>query len=87
MMYLGGVTLGYFNLYPVGFKPKAEDAGSGGETVPAAEKGLHGDAGQVAGLAGSPPPATRAASCGRSPSAVGWMLSGSSAGHQSPAAQ
>ena len=28
MMYLGGVTLGYFNLYPVGFQPKTEDAGS-----------------------------------------------------------
>lgn len=27
MMYLGGVTLGYFNLYPVGFQPKTEDAG------------------------------------------------------------
>ncbi|WP_313195644.1 hypothetical protein [Shinella zoogloeoides] len=25
MMYLGGVTLGYFNLYPVGFQPKTED--------------------------------------------------------------
>jgi hypothetical protein len=24
MMYLGGVTLGYFNLYPVGFQPKDE---------------------------------------------------------------
>lgn len=28
MMYLGGVTLGYFNLYPVGFQPKTEDAQS-----------------------------------------------------------
>jgi hypothetical protein len=28
MMYLGGVTLGYFNLYPVGFQPKTEDARS-----------------------------------------------------------
>lgn len=26
MMYLGGVTLGYFNLYPLGFQPKTEDA-------------------------------------------------------------
>ena len=26
MMYLGGVTLGYFNLYPVGFQPKDEQA-------------------------------------------------------------
>lgn len=26
MMYLGGVTLGYFNLYPVGFQPKTEEA-------------------------------------------------------------
>jgi len=24
MIYLGGVTLGYFNLYPVGFQPKDE---------------------------------------------------------------
>ena len=24
MIYLGGVTLGHFNLYPVGFKPKDE---------------------------------------------------------------
>ena len=24
MIYLGGVTLGYFNLYPVGFQPKNE---------------------------------------------------------------
>jgi hypothetical protein len=24
MIYLGGVTLGYFNLYPVGFQPKEE---------------------------------------------------------------
>ena len=29
MMYLGGVTLGYFNLYPVGFQPKAESADTG----------------------------------------------------------
>ena len=28
MMYLGGVTLGYFNLYPVGFQPKDEDTGT-----------------------------------------------------------
>ncbi|WP_411034441.1 hypothetical protein [Shinella sp. BYT-45] len=26
MMYLGGVTLGYFNLYPIGFQPKTEGA-------------------------------------------------------------
>ena len=26
MIYLGGVTLGYFNLYPVGFQPKDESA-------------------------------------------------------------
>ncbi|MGQ3210043.1 MAG: hypothetical protein ACT6U0_00330 [Shinella sp.] len=26
MIYLGGVTLGYFNLYPVGFQPKDEQA-------------------------------------------------------------
>lgn len=26
MMYLGGVTLGYFNLYPVGFQPKDEQS-------------------------------------------------------------
>ena len=26
MMYLGGVTLGYFNLYPLGFQPKTEGA-------------------------------------------------------------
>ena len=26
MMYLGGVTLGYFNLYPPGFQPKTEGA-------------------------------------------------------------
>lgn len=36
MLYLGGVTLGYFNLYPVGFQPKGrtdrEDA------VPATEE-------------------------------------------------
>lgn len=25
MMYLGGVTLGYFNLYPVGFQPKTDE--------------------------------------------------------------
>ena len=24
MIYLGGVTLGHFNLYPVGFQPKDE---------------------------------------------------------------
>jgi hypothetical protein len=30
MMYLGGVTLGYFNLYPVGFQPKTEDSRSAG---------------------------------------------------------
>ena len=26
MIYLGGVTLGYFNLYPVGFQPKDEQS-------------------------------------------------------------
>jgi hypothetical protein len=26
MIYLGGVTLGYFNLYPVGFQPKEEQS-------------------------------------------------------------
>lgn len=30
MMYLGGVTLGYFNLYPVGFQPKTGDTRSAG---------------------------------------------------------
>lgn len=28
MIYLGGVTLGYFNLYPVGFQPKEEQTRS-----------------------------------------------------------
>jgi hypothetical protein len=28
MIYLGGVTLGYFNLYPVGFQPKDEQSAS-----------------------------------------------------------
>ncbi|WLS04088.1 hypothetical protein [Shinella oryzae] len=32
MMYLGGVTLGYFNLYPVGFQPKTEDTRSAGNS-------------------------------------------------------
>ena len=40
MMYLGGVTLGYFNLYPVGFQPKTEDAGSDEKAVPATEDRL-----------------------------------------------
>lgn len=31
MIYLGGVTLGYFNLYPVGFQPK--DAQSDDDTT------------------------------------------------------
>jgi hypothetical protein len=35
MMYLGGVTLGYFNLYPVGFQPKTETAGSDAKAAPA----------------------------------------------------
>lgn len=29
MIYLGGVTLGYFNLYPVGFQPKEEQPETG----------------------------------------------------------
>jgi hypothetical protein len=34
MMYLGGVTLGYFNLYPPGFQPKTEGARRETETAP-----------------------------------------------------
>ncbi len=33
MMYLGGVTLGHFNLYPPGFQPKSADAGSGEKAI------------------------------------------------------
>jgi hypothetical protein len=33
-MYLGGVTLGYFNLYPPGFQPKTEGARRETETAP-----------------------------------------------------
>lgn len=40
MMYLGGVTLGYFNLYPVGFQPKVETAGSDEKTAPAPQDRL-----------------------------------------------
>ena len=40
MMYLGGVTLGYFNLYPVGFQPKAAGADSDAQATPAAEDRL-----------------------------------------------
>ena len=41
MIYLGGVTLGYFNLYPVGFQPKderqADTAGAVSEERPPLE--------------------------------------------------
>lgn len=40
MMYLGGVTLGYFNLYPVGFQPKADDAGRDEAQCPATQDRL-----------------------------------------------
>lgn len=40
MMYLGGVTLGYFNLYPVGFQPKTEAAGNDEKAVPATQDRL-----------------------------------------------
>ena len=40
MMYLGGVTLGYFNLYPPGFQPKTEDARRETETGAATEDRL-----------------------------------------------
>lgn len=38
MMYLGGVTLGYFNLYPVGFQPKTEETRETEETVDSGEQ-------------------------------------------------
>ncbi len=37
MIYFGGVTLGYFNLYPVGFHPKA--GACSGKHQPAAARG------------------------------------------------
>ena len=40
MMYLGGVTLGYFNLYPVGFQPKTEAADNNEKAVPATQDRL-----------------------------------------------
>jgi len=41
MMYLGGVTLGYFNLYPPGFQPKTEGARREPAPVAATEGSRH----------------------------------------------
>jgi len=39
MIYLGGVTLGYFHLYPVGFQPKERTDREDGDTT-AEDNGL-----------------------------------------------
>jgi hypothetical protein len=59
MIYLGGVTLGYFNLYPVGFQPKEEQATREETPCAVSEERLPLEG------SGFPPPAARSMAAAR----------------------